>query len=104
MAVTDLTDSLPWWARQGPGPTGGLAAAPSGGGGPPGAQGMSWLQYLQQMFGRAAIRPTAVANASNMAMMKASSNGSSWDDARSMGGNAPTTHAARRADNRQPPR
>jgi hypothetical protein len=52
MAVTDLTDSLPYWARQGvgygggPGPTGGPGAAPQGAGG-----SAAWLQYLQQMFG-----------------------------------------------------
>jgi len=52
MAVTDLTDSLPYWARQGvgygggPGPTGGPGAAPMGAG-----NSASWLQYLQQMFG-----------------------------------------------------
>jgi hypothetical protein len=47
MAVTDLTDSLPYWARQGgPGPTGGPGAAPMGAG-----NGVSWLQYLQQMLG-----------------------------------------------------
>ena len=58
MAVTDLTDSLPYWARngsglaQGPGPTGGPAAAPQGAGGQPGAgDSASWLQYLSQMFG-----------------------------------------------------
>jgi hypothetical protein len=52
MAVTDLTDSLPYWARQGvgygggPGPTGGPGSAPMGAG-----NSASWLQYLQQMFG-----------------------------------------------------
>ena len=52
MAVTDLTDSLPYWARQGvgygggPGPTGGPGSAPMGAGG-----SAAWLQYLQQMFG-----------------------------------------------------
>jgi hypothetical protein len=52
MAVTDLTDGLPWWARQGAGPTAGPAAAPQGAGGPPGAgNSASWLQYLSQMFG-----------------------------------------------------
>ena len=56
MAVTDLTDSLPWWARQGgPGPTGGPGAAPQGSGGvggqpPPGMNQQAWLQYLMQMF------------------------------------------------------
>jgi hypothetical protein len=44
MAVTDLTDSLPWWARQGGAPQSG---APT----PPGAHGMtSWLDYLASMF------------------------------------------------------
>jgi hypothetical protein len=53
MAVTDLSDGLPYWARQGagygggPGPTGGPAAAPQGG---PGSA--AWLQYLMQMFGQ----------------------------------------------------
>ena len=91
MAVTDLTDALPWWARQGAGPTGGPAAAPSGGAGPPGAQGMGWLQYLQQMFGQGG-NPADVPSpdAKPMAMMKASQNGSSWDDALSLGGSAPT--------------
>jgi hypothetical protein len=52
MAVTDLTDSLPYWARQGgPGPTGGPGAAPMGAG-----NGVSWLQYLQQMFGPSAAQ------------------------------------------------
>lgn len=52
MAITDLTDSLPYWARQGvgygggPGPTGGPGSAPMGAG-----NSASWLQYLQQMFG-----------------------------------------------------
>jgi hypothetical protein len=46
MAVTDLTDSLPYWARQGgPGPTGGPGSAPMGAG-----NSASWLEYLQQMF------------------------------------------------------
>ena len=57
MAVTDLTDSLPYWARQGvgygggPGPTGGPGAAPQGAGG-----SAAWLQYLQQMFGPGAAQ------------------------------------------------
>jgi hypothetical protein len=55
MAVTDLTDSLPYWARQGPGPTGGPGAAPQGGGvggqPPPGMNMQAWLQYLSQMAG-----------------------------------------------------
>ena len=47
MAVTDLTDSLPYWARQGgPGATGGPTGAPQGGPGSP-----AWLQYLSQYFG-----------------------------------------------------
>jgi hypothetical protein len=54
MAVTDLTDSLPWWARQGQGPSGGPGAAPQGGGvggqPPPGVDQQSWLNYLMQMF------------------------------------------------------
>jgi hypothetical protein len=59
MAVTDLTDSLPYWARQGvgypggPGPTGGPGSAPMGAG-----NSASWLQYLQQMF-----NPISSANA-----------------------------------------
>ena len=58
MAVTDLTDSMPWWARngsqgpQGAGPTGTPSAAPQGAGGQPGAgDSASWLQYLVQMYG-----------------------------------------------------
>jgi hypothetical protein len=52
MAVTDLTDDLPWWTRQGAGPTGGPAATPQGAGGQPGAgNSASWLDYLSQMFG-----------------------------------------------------
>ena len=58
MAVTDLTDSLPWWARngsgaaQGAGPTGTPSATPMGAGGQPGSgDSASWLQYLSQMFG-----------------------------------------------------
>ena len=52
MAVTDLTgmSDLPWWARPGPGPTGGPAATP-GGAAPAGADQAQWLQYLQQMYG-----------------------------------------------------
>ena len=49
MAVTDLTDSLPYWARQGsgaPGPTGGPEGTPQGG---PGSQ--DWLTYLSQYYG-----------------------------------------------------
>ena len=42
MPVTDLTDSLPWWAQQG--------GAPGGGQQPPG-NGAGWLQYLSQMYG-----------------------------------------------------
>ena len=55
MAVTDLTDSLPYWARQSagaPGATGGPGAAPMGAGGAPGGpDGQAWLQYLSQMYG-----------------------------------------------------
>lgn len=44
MAVTDMTESLPWWARQGGQPQPGAAT-------PPGAHGMtSWLDYLASMF------------------------------------------------------
>jgi hypothetical protein len=59
MAVTDLTDSLPWWTRQGAGPTGGPGAAPMGAGGqpggvggqpPPGVSPQAWMAYLTQMF------------------------------------------------------
>jgi hypothetical protein len=53
MAVTDLTDSLPWWTRQGAGPTGGPGAAPQGGVGgqpPPGVSPQAWMAYLAQMF------------------------------------------------------
>ena len=56
MAVTDLTDSLPYWARQGagaPGATGGPEGTPQGGPGSP-----AWLQYLSQYFG---ISPTQAA-------------------------------------------
>jgi hypothetical protein len=62
MAVTDLTDSLPYWARQGvgypggPGPTGGPGSAPMGAG-----NSASWLQYLQQMF-----NPISSANAAEL--------------------------------------
>ena len=55
MAVTDLTDSLPWWTRGGAGPTGGPAATPQGGGDPsnppPGVDPAQWLRYLYQMSG-----------------------------------------------------
>jgi hypothetical protein len=58
MAVTDLTDLLPYWARggqggpSGPGPSGTAGAAPMGSGGLPGAgNSASWLDYLSQMFG-----------------------------------------------------
>jgi hypothetical protein len=55
MAVTDLTDSMPWWARGGagaPGATGGPGAAPMGAGGAPGGpDSQAWLQYLSQMYG-----------------------------------------------------
>ena len=76
MPVTDLTDSLPWWATQGTGPGGVMPGggvlnypAASGGGpnmgypaqggpGPTGGPaaapqgaGNDWLSYLQQMFG-----------------------------------------------------
>jgi hypothetical protein len=55
MAVTDLSQDMPWWARQsppqgyggGPGPTGGPSAAPQGGG----ASSQDWLRYLMQMAG-----------------------------------------------------
>jgi hypothetical protein len=47
MAVTDLTDSLPYWARQGgPGAAGGPTGAPQGAG-----DSQAWLQYLSQMYG-----------------------------------------------------
>ena len=45
MAVTDMTQQLPWWARQGAGPTGGPAAAPQG------ASSQDWLNYLMSMAG-----------------------------------------------------
>jgi hypothetical protein len=52
MAVTDLTDSLPWWTRNGAGATGAPAGTPQGAGGLPGSgDSASWLQYLSQMFG-----------------------------------------------------
>ena len=55
MPLTDLTDSLPWWTRNGagaPGATGGPGAAPMGAGGQPGGPGgQAWLQYLSQMYG-----------------------------------------------------
>jgi hypothetical protein len=47
MAVTDLSQEMPWWARQGAGPTGGPSAAPQGGG----ASSQDWLQYMMQMAG-----------------------------------------------------
>jgi len=60
MAVTDLTDSLPWWARQGAGPTGGPGAAPQGAGvggqPPPGMNQQAWLAYLMSMFGPGAAQ------------------------------------------------
>jgi hypothetical protein len=80
MAVTDLTDDLPWWTRQGAGPTGGPAATPQGAGGgqqpPGGGNSASWLQYLSQMFGVSPAQAATMmqnpanmpsANASNMA-------------------------------------
>jgi len=77
MAVTDLTDDLPWWTRQGAGPTGGPAATPQGAGGQPGAgDSTSWLNYLSQMFGVSPAQAATMmqnpanmpsANASNMA-------------------------------------
>jgi len=67
MAVTDLTDSLPWWARGGAGPTGGPGAAPMGAGGP---DGQAWLQYLSQMYGispdQAAMMMQGGSNPANM--------------------------------------
>ena len=44
MAVTDMTESLPWWAR---------GAAPQGQGpvAPQGANQQAWLDYLSSMFG-----------------------------------------------------
>ena len=54
MAVTDLTYSLPWWARGGAGPTGGPAATPMGGSDPTPPAGVSmqdWLNWLQQWTG-----------------------------------------------------
>jgi len=52
MAVTDMTESLPWWARQGVGgygSPGGPGGAPQASGGPPGASSTDWLRYLLQM-------------------------------------------------------
>ena len=55
MAVTDMTDSLPYWARQGgPGATGGPGGAPMGGDPsqpPPGVDPVQWLHYLMAMGG-----------------------------------------------------
>ena len=74
MAVTDLTDSLPWWARGGaggPGPTGGTEGTPQGAGGQPGGpDGQAWLQYLSQMYGispqQAAMMMQGGGNPANM--------------------------------------
>ena len=44
MAVTDMTDSLPWWARQGASPTGAGPQPPQGG------SQQAWLDYLASMF------------------------------------------------------
>ena len=88
MAVTDLTDSLPYWARQGgagPGATGGPAAAPQGSGGlpqpPPGVDPAQWLQYLSQMFS-----PGAAQAAGNDPMAALRSGGSPVPQALSGGG------------------
>ena len=84
MAVTDLTDSLPYWARQGigygggPGPTGGPGAAPMGAG-----NSASWLQYLQQMFG-----PQAAQAGENDPMAALRAGGSPVPSALSGGGPA----------------
>src|SRR5580704_4173628 len=84
MAVTDLTDSLPYWARQGvgygggPGPTGGPGSAPMGAG-----NSASWLQYLQQMFG-----PQAAQAAENDPMAALRAGGSPVPPALSGGGPA----------------
>jgi hypothetical protein len=82
MAVTDLTDSLPYWARQGvggPGPTGGPGSAPMGAG-----NSASWLQYLQQMFG---VSPANAAENSPVAALASLSDGND--------GNNPYQAAAR---------
>ena len=59
MAVTDMTESLPWWAR-GAGPTGQGPAPPRGG------NSAAWLQYLASMFSpssaNAAEAPVSAAN------------------------------------------
>lgn len=71
MAVTDLTDSLPYWARGGgPGPTGGPGAAPMGGG-----NSASWLEYLQQMFGSPAQADTLTQNQQLNALLAARAGG-----------------------------
>ena len=60
MAVTDLTDSLPYWARQGagaPGATGGPEGTPQGG---PGSQ--DWLAYLSQYYGISPAQAMAMLN------------------------------------------
>jgi hypothetical protein len=67
MAVTDLTDSLPWWARQGgPGPTGGPGAAPQGSG----ASSQDWLRYLMAMANQGGGNPANMPSpdASNMSV------------------------------------
>ena len=93
MAVTDLTDSLPYWARQGvgygggPGPTGGPGSAPMGAG-----NSASWLQYLQQMF-----NPISSANAAENNPVAALASLSDGND-----GNNPY-QAAARANVAQPP-
>src|SRR6478672_10618040 len=69
MAVTDMTDSLPWWARQGA-PQGGPGATPMG------ANGVGWLQYLSQMFGpEAAAQLSQGGNPANMPSPDASETG-----------------------------
>ena len=106
MAVTDLTDSLPWWARQsgagampGPGATGGPAAAPQGAGGAAGGGNAAWLQYLQQMFG-----PGAAQAAGNDPMAALRQGGSPAPSALSGGGpSVPQSVASLQPTPQQPP-
>src|SRR5580765_5044751 len=61
MAVTDMTESLPWWAR-------GAMPQSQGPVAPQGASQQAWLDYLSSMFGVGAAQagendPTAALNA-----------------------------------------
>jgi hypothetical protein len=99
MAVTDLTDSMPWWARGGAGApsgaTGGPGAAPMGAGGLPGGpDGQAWLQYLSSMFGittdQAATMMQGGANPADMPSPNATPMEADTDD-HGTGDNPPVT-------------